>query len=155
MTVGPWLIPLVVLVNGLAAGVLAGTQLGGWPLLQSLPAKEYVHAHAFFATRYDPFMPVCLVLTVLGDLALGVVTATGAVRALFLGAGALAVATVVISLVKNVPVNKWVRALDPAHLPGDFAARDPRRNWGGWNRARTVLCTLALAANCVALGLLL
>jgi uncharacterized membrane protein len=126
-------------------------------LLRSLPAKEYVHAHAFFATRYDPFMPVCLVLTVLGDLALGVFTATStvAVRALFLVASALAVATVVISLVKNVPVNKWVRALDPAHLPGDFAARDPRRNWGGWNRARTVLCTLALAANCVALGLLL
>ncbi|WP_116198858.1 DUF1772 domain-containing protein [Amycolatopsis circi] len=152
---GPWLIPLVVLANGLAAGVLAGTQLGGWPLLRSLPANEYVRAHAFFATRYDPFMPICLVLTVLGDLVLGVFAAEGVAGALFLTAAVLAVATVGISLVKNVPVNKWVRGLDPAHLPGDFAERDPRRNWGGWNRARTVLCTLALAANCVALGLLL
>jgi uncharacterized membrane protein len=148
-----WLVPLVVLANGLAAGVLVGTQLGGWPLLLSLPPDRYVEAHAFFATRFDPFMPVCLVATVVGDLALGVFADAAATRPVFLAGCALALATVVISVVKNVPVNRWVRALDADELPGDFAERDPRPHWGRWNRARTVLCALALVANCLALGL--
>ncbi|KNB49922.1 DUF1772 domain-containing protein [Streptomyces caatingaensis] len=147
------LVPLVVLANGLAAGVLAGTQLGGWPLLRGLPPDRYVHAHAFFATRYDPFMPVCLLVTLLGDAVLGATGHGPAVRALFLAAALLALCTVAVSLTKNVPVNKWVRSLDPDHLPGDFAERDPRRHWGRWNRVRTLLSAHALVANCVAVGL--
>jgi uncharacterized membrane protein len=65
------------------------------------------------------------------------------------------VVSIVISLTKNVPVNRWVRTLDPDHLPADFAQRDPRRPWAAWNRARTVLTVLALCANCLALALLL
>ncbi|AJT61715.1 hypothetical protein T261_0022 [Streptomyces lydicus] len=149
------IVPLVVLANGLAAGVLVGTQLGGWPLLRSLPPDRYVHAHTFFATRYDPFMPLCLVVTVLGDLGLGVLVHGSAIRSLFLAAAVLALGAVAISVTKNVPVNKWVRTLDPDHLPGDFADRDPRRRWGSWNRTRTVLSALALLANCIALGLAL
>jgi uncharacterized membrane protein len=147
------LVPLVLLANGLAAGVLVGTQLGGMPLLEALPPARYVHAHAFFSTRFDPFMPLCLLGTVLGDIVLGIVAGTA--NALFLAAAAGASASMVISLVKNVPVNKWIRTLDPASLPGDFAERDPRRDWGGWNRARTYLVVLAMAANCVAVGLVL
>ncbi|WP_328447980.1 DUF1772 domain-containing protein [Amycolatopsis sp. NBC_00438] len=147
------LVPLVILANGLAAGVLMGTQLGGWPLLQSLPADRYVHAHAFFATRYDPFMPACLIVTVLGDVTLALVADAAGTRPLFLAATVLALATITISLLKNVPVNKWVRALDPDDLPADFAGRDPRPGWGRWNRTRTVLSVLALLANCLALGL--
>lgn len=147
------LVPLVILANGLAAGVLMGTQLGGWPLLQSLPADRYVHAHAFFATRYDPFMPVCLIVTVLGDVTLALVADAAGTRPLFLVATVLALGTITISLLKNVPVNKWVRALDPDDLPADFAGRDPRPAWGRWNRTRTTLSVLALLANCLALGL--
>ena len=64
------LTPLVLLLNGLAAGVLFGTQLGGFPYLASLPVDRYVHAHAFFGSRYDPAMPLCLVGTVGCDVAL-------------------------------------------------------------------------------------
>lgn len=149
------LLPLVLLANGLSAGVLTGTQLGGWPLLESLPADRYVQAHAFFSTRYDPFMPACLGVTVIGDAVLTALGEVGWARILFAIAGLLALATVAVSLVKNVPVNKWVRALDPANLPADFTVRDPRRRWGGWNKARTALTTLALLVNCLALGTVL
>jgi uncharacterized membrane protein len=148
-------VPLVLLANGLAAGVLMGTQLGGWPLLVALPADRYVHAHAFFATRYDPFMPACLVVTVLGDALLAIFTPSTAPRALYVLGGLLALATVAISLTKNVPVNKWVQSLDPDHLPADFPSHDPRRHWGTWNRRRTTLTALALLTNCGALALLL
>ncbi|QMU78180.1 DUF1772 domain-containing protein [Streptacidiphilus sp. PB12-B1b] len=149
------LTPLVLLLNGLAAGVQLGTLLGGWPLLAALPADRYVHAHAFFATRYDPTMPLCLLGTVLGDGALAATTRDGWASALFAAAALLALATVVISLTQNVPVNKWVQTLDPDDLPSDFAAQDRRLHWGRWNHRRSVLTIVALLANCAALAVLL
>lgn len=149
------LVPLVVLANGLAAGVLVGSQLGGWPLLESLPPAGYVSAHAFFSTRFDPFMPICFAGTAVGDLVLSVLSDRTVAAVLFVVAGLLTLATVAVSLAKNVPVNRWIRTLDPDRLPADFAERDPRRSWGGWNRARTALAVLALLFNCVAVGLLL
>ena len=62
--------PVVLLCNGFAAGVLAWGQLGGWPLMRSLPDPEYVELHRFFSTRYDPFMPICMIVTIVGDLIL-------------------------------------------------------------------------------------
>ncbi|MDJ1133968.1 DUF1772 domain-containing protein [Streptomyces iconiensis] len=150
-----YLAPSVVLFNGLAAGVLFGTQLGGWPLLAALPADRYVHAHAFFATRYDPAMPLCLLGTLAGDIWLAVLAPDGAASALFVLGAVLAACTVVISLTQNVPVNKWIQTLDPDNLPQDFAARDPRRRWGAWNQRRSTLTVAALLANCAALALLL
>ena len=151
----PVLAPVVVLLNGLAAGVLLGTQLGGWPLLAALPPDRYVHAHAFFATRYDPAMPICLLGTVLGDGVLALTAPQTAARLLF-GAGALAAAvTVAISVTKNVPVNKWIRTIDPDRLPADFARLDPRPSWGPWNRRRSVLTIAAFAVNSAALTTLL
>lgn len=149
------LAPLALLAIGLAAGVLVGTQLGGFPLLSSLPPDQYVRAHSFFATRYDPFMPVCLVIGTVGSAALALLAPMSGARVLYAIASALALATVAISLLRNVPVNKWVRTLDPDDLPADFADRDPRRNWGAWNRARTALGITALLAHCGALALLL
>ncbi|ASO19716.1 putative membrane protein [Actinoalloteichus hoggarensis] len=149
------LLPLVLLANGLSAGVLVGTQLGGWPLLAALPPGRYVHAHAFFSTRYDPFMPICLVLTVLIDGVLLVVAPTPVLRLLCALAALLALGTVLISLIKNVPVNKWIQRLDPENLPADFDRVDPRRTWGGWNRTRSTLAVSALLVNCLVAGLLL
>ncbi|MFI0787249.1 anthrone oxygenase family protein [Streptomyces lydicus] len=150
-----FVVPLVLLANGLAAGTLVGTQLGGWPLLASLPPQRYVHAHAFFATRYDPFMPVCFLGTVLGDVLLAAGAAPPAARWAFGVSVPLVLAAMIISVTRNVPVNRWVRTLDPEALPPDFAARDPRPRWGRWNRARCALAVTALLTNCLGTGLLL
>ncbi|ALG10912.1 DUF1772 domain-containing protein [Kibdelosporangium phytohabitans] len=149
------LVPLVLLCNGLAAGVLVGTLLGGWPLMDTLSAPQYVHAHAFFSTRYDPFMPVCLMTTIVADVVLSLFADPVASRALFASAALATLSTVVISFTKNVPVNRWIRTVDPDSLPADFAERDPRRHWGKWNRARAGLTVVALVANCGALAALL
>jgi uncharacterized membrane protein len=146
------LAPVVLLTAGLAAGVLTGTVLGGAPLLMALPTERYVHAHGFFATRYDPFMPACLVATLLGDLVLAAV-ATGPASIVFGIAGLLAAAVMIISLIKNAPVNKWMATLDPECLPADFV--DPRKEWVAWNQVRTALAVAALIGNVVAIGLLL
>ena len=142
------LVAVVLVVNGLAAGVLMGTVLGGVPLLLALPPSRYVHAHAFFATRYDPFMPACLLLTLLGDVVLAV--ATGSVFPV-LGA-VFAAVTVIVSLVGNVPINKWVQTLDPEDLPGDF--QDPRTKWKRANDVRTACAVAALLCNVLAVALM-
>jgi hypothetical protein len=85
-----YLAPLVVLLNGLAAGVLFNSVLGGFPYLASLPDGRYVHAHAFYGTRYDPAMPICLIGTTLGDLVLAAIAPGTASRSLFLAAAVLA-----------------------------------------------------------------
>jgi uncharacterized membrane protein len=146
------LAPFVLLAAGLSAGVLTGTVLGGAPLLMVLPTERYVHAHGFFATRYDPFMPVCLVFTFVGDLVLGVLT-PGPASAVFIVSGLLAGSVATISLLKNAPVNRWMATLDPERLPADF--QDPRREWVAWNKVRTGLAVGALAGNVLAIGLLL
>jgi len=146
------LVPLVLLANGLSAGVLVGTQLGGFPLLAALPPERYVHAHAFFATRYDPFMPTCLVSTLLGDAVLAATPADAVPRIMFGLAALLAGSTMLVSVTKNVPINKWIQTVDPQRLPGDFARIDPRPRWGRWNRTRTVLAVCALLVNCAAVG---
>ncbi|MFB7328592.1 MULTISPECIES: anthrone oxygenase family protein [unclassified Streptomyces] len=148
-----YLAPLLLLLNGLAAGVLFGTQLGGFPYMASLPTDRYVHAHTFFGQRYDPAMPICLVGTVVLDIALAIGGEHGFARVLFALAGLLAAATAAISLTKNAPVNRWMRTLDPDNLPADF--QSPRREWGIWNRRRSWLTIAALAVNCAALGFLL
>jgi Domain of unknown function (DUF1772) len=149
------LFPLVLLANGLSAGVLTWGLLGGWPLMRSLPVDRYLQLHAFFSTRYDPFMPLCLIVTVIGDVVLGL-TRPGMVSAVaLLLAAALTVTSVIISLVKKVPVNKWVQSLDLDDLPPDIADRDPRADWGRWNNRRSVLVMGAFLVNCVALGLVL
>jgi uncharacterized membrane protein len=148
-------LPLVIVVNGLAAGVLVGTQLGGWPLLVAMPPQHYVQAHAFLSTRYDPFMPACLVGAVLGDVLLTVLASSTGARVLFALAAVFAASTVTISIVKNVPVNRWIRTMDPNRLPDDFADHDPRPSWGSWNQARAGLAVLALLINCAALATLL
>jgi uncharacterized membrane protein len=146
------LAPLVLLAAGLSAGVLMGTVLGGAPLLMALPTERYVHAHGFFATRYDPFMPICLIFTFVGDIVLGFVAGGGA-GAVFVVSGLFAGSVATISLLKNAPVNRWMATLDPERLPADF--KDPRREWVAWNKIRTGLAVLALLGNVVAIGLLL
>ncbi|MFI6942067.1 anthrone oxygenase family protein [Streptomyces sp. NPDC050418] len=147
------LAPLVLLLNGLAAGVMLGTLLGGFPYFAVLPVDRYVHAHAFMGQRYDPAMPLCLLGTIVLDAVLAFEAQQAGARALFAAAGLIAAITPVIALTKNAPVNRWMRTLDPDHLPDDF--KDPRRQWGAWNSVRSWLTIAALVLNCAALGFLL
>lgn len=135
--------------NGVAAGVFAGTVLGGVPLLLALPPDRYVHAHGFLATRYDPFMPVTLALTALLDLVLAI-AGSGGSRVLFAVAGVLLLGVMTVSVTKTVPINRWVVSLDPQRLPADWDQRDPRGSWNTWNRVRTALAVAGLMVNVVA-----
>jgi uncharacterized membrane protein len=131
--------------NAVAVGVFCATVLGGVPLLLALPGEEYVHAHGFLATRYDPFMPMIILLTVLIDVTMVAAGPGYVIRILAGAAGCLMVSVITISLTKNVPINRWVAAQDPRSLPGDWMQR--RLRWQRWNTVRSSLAITALLVN--------
>jgi uncharacterized membrane protein len=140
-------LPLALLGSGFAAGGLMISALGGAPLLLILPTDQYVPIHKFLVTRFDPFMPISLCGALIADAILAFTAATGAGRALTGTAAVLLVIAVVVSLTKNVPINKWVARLDPSALPENFEHLDPRVRWRNWNLVRTALAVTALLVN--------
>ncbi|WP_306212595.1 DUF1772 domain-containing protein [Actinoplanes sp. RD1] len=140
------LLTVAVGCNGLGAGVMLSTVIGIVPLTLALPYDRYVHTIQFLWPRYDPFMPITHGITLLADLAL-VLVSEGPARWLFAVAAGLLAVVMAISVVKNVPVNRYVMALDPRQQPPDWSRVDPRRRWRAWNLLRTCLAVLALVAN--------
>jgi uncharacterized membrane protein len=144
------LLGVAVLASGLGTGVMLSTAIGMVPMTLALPYDRYVEMIQFMWPRYDPLMPLMNGLAFVLDVVLAVVTGDGAARP-FLIAGAVLLATVmVISVVKNVPINKYVNALDPGRQPADWATADPRLRWRSWNLIRTSFAVGALAANVLA-----
>lgn len=146
------LLPLALVGSGMAAGGLMIASLGGAPLLLSLPAERYVPVHQFLVTRFDPFMPICMITAMLADAALAAL-AGGAAPVPAGIACILLLGAVVVSLVKNVPINKWVGSLEPGVVPPDWERIDPRVRWRNWNLVRTALAVTALLANAAAAAL--
>ncbi len=149
------LLPLALLFNGFAAGGLMIASLGGAPLLLSLPSDRYIPIHQFLVTRFDPFMPISMCTALVVDLALALLAPNPASRVLVLTGGVLLIGAMVVSLTRNVPINRWVATLDPQRLPADWARIDPRVRWRNWNLVRTAFVVAALVANVCAVGVLL
>lgn len=144
---------LALLANGIAAGIMLSTVIGIVPMMLSLPYDRYVRTVQFLWPRYDPAMPIMNGLTVLLDAALTVL-ADGPARTAFACSGLLLVAVMAISVTKNVPINRYVKALDPDRRPGEWERRDPRRRWRNWNTTRTCLAVTAFAVNITGVVLL-
>jgi uncharacterized membrane protein len=143
------LLTAAVLLNGIGAGIMLATVVGIVPFLLTMPYQRYVETVKFLWPRYDPMMPILNVATVVLDVAL-TFTATGRTRTLVPVAGALLLSVIVISVTRNVPINRYVTALDPARSPADWPTRDPRVRWRNWNLLRTLLATAALTVNAAA-----
>ncbi|MDQ7803508.1 DUF1772 domain-containing protein [Amycolatopsis sp. A133] len=144
---------LALLGNGVAVGVMAATAIGFVPLFVASPYEQYVRMVRFLWPRFDPMMPITHVATLLLDVLLALL-ARDAVRWCASAAALLLAVVLVISVTRNVPINRYVMALDPAEEPPDWARDDPRNRWRAWNNARTVLAALALVANGAAVAAL-
>lgn len=149
------LVPLAVLTNGVAAGVMFSTVIGIVPMTSTLPYDRYVQTIRFLWPRYDPFMPIANAAAFVLDAIVAILAGDATARAVFIVAAVLLGTVMAISVVKNVPINKYVTSLDPARQPPDWADRDPRVRWRNWNLLRTSLALVALTANVVGVGVLI
>jgi uncharacterized membrane protein len=149
------LVPLALLANGIAVGVMVSTVIGLAPMSLAVPYPTYVGTIQFLWKRYDPFMPIMNALACLVDVVLAVAVAGPSARLLFGAAGVLLAVVMTISVVKNVPINRYVMSLDPTVQPSDWAQTDPRVRWKNWNLLRTALAVLAFVTNLAAVAVLL
>ncbi|MGH3921973.1 MAG: anthrone oxygenase family protein [Pseudonocardiaceae bacterium] len=153
------LVPLALFANGIAAGVMLGNAIGLGALVPRLSYGRYVDLIKFMWPRYDPILPILNVLAFGLDIAIVVAVhgepgGSGAVGLFGLSAALLAV-LMVISVTKNVPMNKYVTALDPANPPDDWPERDPRASWTKWNQVRVALSLAALIGSLAGAAVLL
>jgi uncharacterized membrane protein len=133
--------------NAVAGGIMLSTVLGIVPLMLTLPYERYVELVQFMWPRYDPFMPIANLATLLADAALAVTVRHSPARGLFGLAAVLIVSVITISVTRNVPINRYVGSLDPGQRPADWRQADPRARWRHWNLIRTGLMLCALVAN--------
>ncbi|MFJ5225044.1 anthrone oxygenase family protein [Streptomyces sp. NPDC088400] len=149
------LVPVAAVAGGMAAGGMMIAVLGA-PLLLTLPPQRYVALHQLLVTRFDPFMPACLLTALAANLVLAVTVSADAARVLYAVAVLLLAGTVLVSLTRNVPINKWLKTLDPESLPPDFDRLLHRRvRWRDWNLVRASFTLVALGVDAVAIGVLL
>jgi uncharacterized membrane protein len=136
---------VVVLGSGIAAGVLFAVAVSVVPALRDLPPDRYVQVHQLLGRNWDPTMPIIVLGSTAGALALSVL-GTGALTRLLFALGAVALfASSMVSHLRNVPLNRQVKRLDPAlPLPADW--RDPRPEWRRWHLLRTALAAFAFVA---------
>ncbi|RBQ16120.1 DUF1772 domain-containing protein [Spongiactinospora rosea] len=141
------LLPVALFTNGIAAGVLVGTMLGVVPFYRTLGAPEYVRAHAFSSTRYDPFQPICLVTTLIIDTIVAITLDAFTARVLCAAAAVTTLGVILISLSRNVPMNRWIVRQDPDAMPADWDLTSFRENWARWNGMRALVALLAFVLN--------
>lgn len=146
--------PLATVVGGVATGIMVSTVVGIVPMMVALPYERYVQTVRFLWPRYDPLMPIlnggALVLSVLSAVLAGPVRS----RTFLILAALLLAGVMVISVTRNVPVNRFVYALDPGQEPDRWSQLDPRGRWRAWNLTRTALALLAFGGNVTATVLL-
>lgn len=140
---------LATVVNGAAAGIMLSTVIGIVPMMRALPYAGYVQMVQFMRPRYDPIMPVSNGSALLIDVVLVATDQRG--TGLHVAAALLLASVIVISVSKNVPVNKYLMSLNPQQPPDDWADVDPRERWQKWNNIRTSMAVLALLCNAAAL----
>ncbi len=146
MTVVDELLEVVLLLgNGLVAGVLFAVALSVVPAMAAMSPGRYVYTHQMLGRNWDPTMPAIVLTTTLIDLVLATVSGGWPRQALLGGAALLLLAVSVVSHFRNVPLNRIVKTLDPERLPEDWS--DPRPTWRRWHLTRTVLAVIALGLN--------
>jgi uncharacterized membrane protein len=142
---------VVLIGNGITAGVLFCVALSVVPALASMPVDRYVEAHRLLGRNYDPAMPVIVLSSTVTDLVLAVLAGSIGTRLLFAAGAVLLLGVSTVSHLRNVPINRRVKALDASRLPAGW--QDPRPRWRRWNLVRTGLALLALAVNATAVTL--
>jgi hypothetical protein len=151
----PVLVPLALLANGIAAGIMLGNAIGPAAFAARLDYGSYVALIKFMWPRYDPLVPILNVVALAGDVAVVLIERRWAVTVWFGPAAVALVVLVVISVAKNVPINRYVTRLDPERPPPEWPASDPRAEWTVWNQIRVLLILVALVAGLVGAGTLL
>lgn len=133
-----------ILLQGISCGIMLATVIGIFPMMQRMSYTQYTASVQFLWPRFDPVMPILNISVTLVYMALSFAPGRALTRVLFGTSVALLLVVIVISVAKNVPINKAVKAMNPHTRPDRWADVDPRAQWRKWNLIRTLLAVTAL-----------
>jgi uncharacterized membrane protein len=149
MQISHLLVIAAIAANGVSAGIMLSTVIGIVPMMLVLPYGRYVQTVQFLRPRFDPVMPITNGSALVLDVALAAMSHDSG-RAAFSLAAALLCSVMAVSIIKNVPINRFIMSLDSRRQPDDWTLLDPRACWRRWNLIRTALALAAFATNIVA-----
>jgi uncharacterized membrane protein len=136
---------LVVVCSGTVAGVFLAVTVSVVPALSALPTPRYIQVHRLLGRGYHPLMPLLVLVTLVGDVALAVTRPPVMVLALLAIAIACQVGVQLVSHLGNERLNRRVRAVDADALDPGWA--DPRPEWRRWHLLRTAFAVAVFALN--------
>lgn len=135
---------LVLLTNGLIAGVFFDVALAMVPAFMVMTPGRFIYTNNTIGKGYHPTMPIVCSTTVVADVALALL-ADGTHRYLFATGALLVVGTMVVSEFGNMRINRILLKIDPENVPAGW--QDPRPRWRAFHLLRTALAVLAVAVN--------
>ncbi|WP_378740299.1 anthrone oxygenase family protein [Nocardia brasiliensis] len=141
---------VVLIGNGVLAGVLVAVAIGLVPVFTALPAPDYIRVHTLAGRYFDRIMPPLVLCSIGADVVLVVDTDSAATRPLFALAALAQLGVSLVSQFGNVPLNQQTRATDPADIPPRWD--DPRTRWRALHTLRTVFALVGLFANAIAVA---
>ncbi|MGW5442312.1 anthrone oxygenase family protein [Streptomyces asiaticus] len=139
---------LVIVAAGIVTGTFFAVAVSVFPVLMTMPPRQYVATQRRLGEGYHPVMPIIVSSVLVGDVLLAVFADGGGLRAVYTVAAALFLAVPLISQYGNLPLNKAIQAADRDGVPDDWA--DPRPGWRRWHLIRSVFAVVALVLNVLA-----
>ena len=142
-----WAIPFALAANlilvGLVAGILLGTQLGQVRVQKRLEARDFTLVKREFELALGRVMPILVIAAGVSTMPVVALLAwAGPVRfAAALTALVLWIGVIVVTLRFNAPVNARAVGWDPESPPPDWETLRDR-----WHRGQTIRTPLAVAA---------
>jgi uncharacterized membrane protein len=136
---------VVIVCSGTVAGVFLAVTVSVVPALSALPPSGYIEVHRLLGKGYHPLMPLVVLITLVGDVAL-ILTGPGATATTLLGAAIAAqVGVQAVSHLGNERLNRRVRAVNVDNIALDWA--DPREEWRRWHLLRTAFAAAVFILN--------
>ncbi|MFF1277515.1 anthrone oxygenase family protein [Streptomyces marokkonensis] len=130
-----------IVVTGLMAGAFCYGAINLAPTFWEVPLQMRLTFHAELMKMNSPVMQTAMLLSAVSSLALAFLS-RGRRRLLAACAGALAVATFLITRFGNVPINGRIKEWAVTSPPADVV--DQLQRWDFFNRMRTTTAVVAL-----------
>jgi hypothetical protein len=135
------------------AGVLSGIYVCGLihdHRVADLSATEYVAMHKMRDSTFRRVMPMLGLGTLFAATACAVAASTHAARALLIASGALLLIDIVLTIGRQLPLNRRVQTWRPETIPSDW--REVRDRWKAQHMTRTLLGVSAYVCSILALA---
>ena len=147
-----WLTFVILVLVGFTACAEFGSYAFVHPVTRRLPQREFIVVEQGLLATFGRVMPILMPLTLIVAVifAVNVWDEGGWVRGFAIGAVVALAASVISTIVVNVPINLATAKWDPAHPPADWKAT--RSRWELFQGIRSWLLLIGFMLICASVA---